>query len=129
MSKLYIDKNLFDSENTLKGKSSDFNLQCVQRQVSNGQVQYNLYFPRTGSSNFKNIYSYYYDSTTKDYILTWTSETNSLPSTCVNIEMTQNVFYRNDIVDILICFFIISLVCFYFPFKIVSRAFGRWLKI
>lgn len=42
---------------------------------------------------------------------------------------TDNIFYRYDTSDSLIIFFIISLVCFYFPFKIFSRAFGRWFKI
>lgn len=44
-------------------------------------------------------------------------------------EYTDNIMYRYDLSDSLIIFFIISLVCLYFPFKIFSRAFGRWLKV
>lgn len=53
---------------------------------------------------------------------------SSLP-TCINSNrITTNVMYRNDMPDILVMFFIILLVCFYFPYRIISRAFGRWLK-
>ena len=48
--------------------------------------------------------------------------------TCNGSTFTTNVFYRNDMSDILIMFFIILLVCFYFPYRIISRMFGRWLK-
>lgn len=55
----------------------------------------------------------------------------SYPSTitCDNINSyTSNIFYRYDMPSILIMFFIIAMVCFYFPFRVFSRAFGRWLK-
>ena len=53
---------------------------------------------------------------------------STLP-TCINSNrLTTNVMYRNDMPDILVMFFIILLVCFYFPYRIISRAFGRWLK-
>lgn len=42
---------------------------------------------------------------------------------------TSDFYYRNDLADILIIFFIISIIIFYLPFKIVSRFCGRWLKI
>lgn len=50
--------------------------------------------------------------------------------TCVNQNLlTTNVFYRNDIDKILIIFLILLIVCFWFPYKIISRAFGRWFKL
>lgn len=56
------------------------------------------------------------------------SNYSTLP-TCINSQrITTNVMYRNDMADILIMFFIIVLICFYFPYRIISRAFGRWLK-
>lgn len=56
------------------------------------------------------------------------SQYSSLP-TCLNQNLlTKNVFYRNDIDSILIVFLIILLVCFLFPYKLISRMFGRWLK-
>lgn len=54
---------------------------------------------------------------------------STLP-TCIDVSnITTNVFYRNDIDSILIVFLIILLVCFYFPYRIISRMFGRWFKI
>lgn len=41
---------------------------------------------------------------------------------------TDNIFYRYDMPYILLMFFILLLVCFYFPYRIISRLFGRWLK-
>lgn len=41
---------------------------------------------------------------------------------------TNNVYYRYDFDKILIMFFILLLFCFYFPYRIISRTFGRWLK-
>lgn len=48
--------------------------------------------------------------------------------TCMGSTFTTNVFYRNDFDSILVIFFILVLICFYFPFRIFSRFFGRWLK-
>lgn len=47
---------------------------------------------------------------------------------CSGATFTDNVFYRNDFDSILIIFFILLLICFYFPYRIISRMFGRWLK-
>lgn len=56
------------------------------------------------------------------------SSYTTLP-TCINSNrITTNVMYRNDMPDILVMFMIISIFCFYFPYRIISRAFGRWLK-
>lgn len=56
------------------------------------------------------------------------SNYTTLP-TCINSNrITTNVMYRNDIDSIMIVFFILLLICFYFPYRIISRAFGRWLK-
>lgn len=53
---------------------------------------------------------------------------DSIP-VCMTDNFTTNVFYRNDIDSILLIFFILLLVCFLFPYKIISRIFGRWFKI
>lgn len=53
---------------------------------------------------------------------------STLP-TCMGATFTDNVYYRNDIDSILIIFFIILLISIYFPYKILSRLFGRWFKI
>ena len=44
-------------------------------------------------------------------------------------QFTTDYWYRPDIWQSLICFYIIALVGLYLPFKILSRMLGRWLKI
>lgn len=48
--------------------------------------------------------------------------------TCMGATFTDNVYYRNDFDQILVIFFILLIICFYFPYRIISRMFGRWLK-
>lgn len=83
--------------------------------------------PRNNSSS--TYTDYYYNS---HYVSTRGSQTwgatSTLPS-CSSDTFTTNVFYRFDIDGILITTFIILLIGFYFPYKIISRMFGRWLKI
>lgn len=54
---------------------------------------------------------------------------STIPSCISTSNLTSDFYYRNDFANILIIFFIIVLVCFYFPFKIFGRMFGRWLKV
>lgn len=50
--------------------------------------------------------------------------------TCISSNnLTTDFYYRNDLFEILGCFIIIALFCFYLPYKIISRGFGRWLKV
>lgn len=80
----------------------------------NSTINYTEYFvnssylSRTGSTTF-NQYS-------------------SLPVCLSSSDITTNVFYRNDIDKILVITFILLIICFYFPYRIISRMFGRWLK-
>ena len=62
------------------------------------------YISNTGSTSFNNY--------------------STLPSCISSSNITDNVFYRNDICDILVSFFIICIICFYFPYRIITRAFG-----
>lgn len=56
------------------------------------------------------------------------SNYSTLP-VCINSNrITTNVFYRNDLSQILTILFVLLLVCFYFPYQLISRMFGRWLK-
>lgn len=49
---------------------------------------------------------------------------------CISSDnITEDFYYRNDLSDILIIFIIIVIFCFYFPYRLVSRMFGRWLKL
>lgn len=63
----------------------------------------------------------------KDGIGQW-SQYSTLPICLDNDIITNDYYYRNDFSDILFIFFIFSIFIVYIPFKIFSRAFGRWLK-
>ena len=84
--------------------------------------------PRNNSSsNYTDFYinSHYMEITGNQ---TW-SQYTTLP-TCINKNnLTNDYFYRNDFPDILIMLVIILLITVYLPYRIVSRLFGRWLKI
>lgn len=56
------------------------------------------------------------------------SSYSTLPTCISNDRITTNVMYRNDISDIMVTFFILLIICFYFPYRIISRSFGRWFK-
>jgi len=78
------------------------------------------------SVNYYDIYfnSHYYYRQGQQ---TWT-QYSTLPQ-CINSDnITTDVYYRNDFDSIIIITFILLLICFYFPFKIISRLFGRWFK-
>lgn len=51
-----------------------------------------------------------------------------LPTCLSSAELTTEVYYRNDITDILICFFILAIVCFYLPYKLFTKLFRRAFK-
>lgn len=57
------------------------------------------------------------------------SQYTSLPSCYDNSLVTTNYYYRFDLAQILIAFFVLVFFCFFFPYRIISRMFGRWLKI
>ena len=42
---------------------------------------------------------------------------------------TSDYYYRFDFPLICLTTFIFLIVCVYFPFRVVSRMFGRWLKL
>lgn len=77
-----------------------------------------------------NYRDYYIKS---DYIfrdgLATFSNYSTLPTCLSNDVISNSYLYRTDLMNILVCFIIIVMFCFYFPFKIISRAFGRWLKL
>lgn len=74
----------------------------------------------------KNHYLYQYEDITlkeKDY--------QNMVSSCIysNYDnFTSDVFYRFDIDSILVIFLILLIILFLFPYKIISRMFGRWFK-
>lgn len=89
-----------------------------------------VYDRQPQNNSTANYREYYYNSSYAftDNQQTW-SNYSTLPSCLSSTEITSNVFYRNDIDKILVCFIILLIICFYFPYKIISRMFGRWLKL
>ncbi len=53
----------------------------------------------------------------------------SLPVCLDSNVITNEFYYRNDFANILIIFIILFFFIIFIPYKICSRAFGRWLKI
>lgn len=54
------------------------------------------------------------------------SSYSTLPTCLESSVLTDNLYYRNDLADILIIFSIMSIFCFYIPIKIFTRIFRRF---
>lgn len=99
---------------------------CVS--VSNGDIL-RCYTDTPRQNTTVNYIDYYINSHYLEKGGTQTfNQYTSLPVCVPSNQVTNNVMYRSDLDGILICFLIILLICFYFPYRIISRAFGRWLK-
>lgn len=51
---------------------------------------------------------------------------SSLPVCISDDRITTDLYYRNDIMQILVIFIILVFVCLYVPWKILCRLFRRW---
>lgn len=60
---------------------------------------------------------------------TWGQWNNTLPICLTSSSITNDVYYRNDLDSILIIFLVLFIFIIALPYKVMSRAFGRWLKI
>lgn len=85
----------------------------VQQPTLNNTVDYTDYYINS---------HYLYSTGTQTF-----NQYATLP-TCMGATFTDNVYYRNDFDQILVIFFILLILCFYFPYRLISRMFGRWLK-
>lgn len=54
------------------------------------------------------------------------SQYTNLPVCLSDDVISSNVYYRNDLSDILVIFVIMSIFCFYIPLKIFMRMFRRF---
>lgn len=73
--------------------------------------------------NYRDYYvnsSYIY----RDGSGTWNQYSN-LPVCLDSDIITNNFYYRLDLANILICFFVINIFCIYIPIKIFSKIFKR----
>lgn len=100
-----------------------------------------VYIPTDYLNNCNVIYPTFIRSFTNDSKTEWVdiypkmnysiqkgSGTSSIVECNTINDFTDDYFYRIDFDSILVIFFIISILCFYFPYHIFSRAFGRFLS-
>lgn len=81
-----------------------------------------------GSSNYTDYYvnSHYLS---RNGTQQWGQYTQSLPVCVDTNKITNDFYYRNDLSNILTIFLILCIFCVFIPYKIFSRAFGRWFKV
>lgn len=81
--------------------------------------------PRNNSSSVYEDYyynSHYYHTTGTQ---NW-SNYSTLPVCLSSAELTDDIYYRNDLPDIMIIFFGFIIIGFLLPWKILTRMFKRW---
>ena len=101
---------------------------CACVSITNGNYL-RCYSSQPRQNSTINYTDYYFNSHYMEVNGSQTFSNYSTLPTCINSSnLTNNVMYRNDLDSILLCFFIILLICFYFPYRMISRLFGRWLK-
>lgn len=65
-----------------------------------------------------------------DYVYTQAYSCGYNSSTNFDVNtFSSDIWYRLDLVSILIIFLILFIFIFKYPFRIISRLFGRWLKL
>ena len=78
--------------------------------------------------NDNSYYKITYNNLLSDYVVEQVSYSN-FDVSCYNLDLTHDTFYRKDISVIFVVVFIFTIICLYLPFRVFSRAFGRWLKL
>lgn len=140
----YSDLQKQQAINYLSITSSDYDFEspCVIGvNFNNSRQTYVLSFKRNTIDRFQNV-TFSLGDDGIYYFTGGNSASSTRPSNCYNSTqadfgtnnvdsyyLTNNYLYHPKIDSILVMFFIITLVCIYFPYKIFSRAFGRWLKV
>lgn len=81
----------------------------------NTTYNYRDYFVRT---------DYYY----RDGSGTWSNYSN-LPTCLASSVITNDFYYRYDLSNILIIFLCLFIFIVYFPLRLFTRFFGRWLRL
>lgn len=95
----------------------------------------NYFIVRTNNNCYTNYNSQYCDCynifQNNDYLIS-NAYSCSTPNNQYSINyasLTDNYNYRVDIVNSYVIFLIFFIMAFYLPYKIISRLFGRWLKV
>ena len=98
-------------------------------------ISNNYIVVRTNNNCYQNYQTTYCDCYNVypqlDYIVTtaYSCNYNQTTQNVAYSSFTDSIYYRIDFYQSLIMFLIIFLFTFYLGFKIISRLFGRWLKI
>lgn len=82
--------------------------------------------------NSESTYTDFYtdmDYYSKTGYASWGQWSSSLPVCVPSSNLVSDVYYRVDFPSILMTIFIFLILLFYFPYKIISRVFGRWLRV
>lgn len=114
MAKIYLPENINNNQCVVVQSEGHLRVYDSRPNGTQQNVNYRDYYIREN----------YLKSTNQT---TWNVYTsiNCLDST----QFTTDYWYRPDIWQSLICFIIMAYIMIYLPYKIVSRLFGRWLKL
>lgn len=88
-------------------------------------------YDRVPQNNTSYNYRDYYinsDYIYKDGSGTW-SQYTSLPVCINNDNITNSFWYRLDLSNIMIIFFVLFVFVVKYPYRLFIRIFGRWLKV
>lgn len=88
-------------------------------------------YDRVPTNNTSYNYRDYYinsDYIYKDGSGTW-SQYTTLPVCLTSSVISNENWYRVDLSSILLIFFILFIFIVYYPMKLFTRLFGRWLKL
>lgn len=81
-------------------------------------------------SQYSNTYCDCYNVYPKlDYINSEVSSCNINTNYVTSDKFSSDIYYRIDFVNIMIIFCIFAYFIIFLPYKIMSRLFGRWLKL
>lgn len=81
--------------------------------------------------NYNSTYCDCYDIyLNNDYLVSNTINCNNNPTNYITSEnFTSDFYYRKDFDSILVIFLILSIFIIYIPYRVLSRIFGRWLRV
>lgn len=106
--------------------SNTFN-KCYVVQNENVIRAYDTIPLNNSSYNYRDYYIHS-DYIFKDGSGVW-SQYTTLPVCLSSSEITNSIYYRVDLSNIMIIFLTMFLFIVYFPVKLFTRLFGRWLKL
>ena len=93
------------------------------------------YVVRTNNNCYTNYSRQYCDCYNvypkNDYLVSgsYSCDTTNVSAVVSYDNFTSSYWYRSDMPQILLMFLILIIFIVYFPYRIISRLFGRWLKI